>query len=121
MAVRSVAGWCLTALLALVFLAVGWAKFRAPAWEMMFAAWGYPAWVRPAVGVVEMACALLLLVPRARKWAALALTMVMIGAAVTHLLHGDVRRIAVNAVLAGLLLVLSRLRDKARTTERKAA
>ena len=54
--------------------------------------------------MLEIGCAMLLLVPRARRWAALVLTMLMLGAAGTHLLHGEAPRVVVNIVLAALLI-----------------
>ena len=101
---RDVVGWCLSVPLSLVFLAAGATKFAAPGWEMRFSAWGYPDWFRVVVGLLEVVCSILLLVPRTRRWAALVLTTLMLGAAGTHLLHGEAPRIIVNIVLAALLV-----------------
>jgi putative oxidoreductase len=101
---RDVVGWCLSVPLSLVFLAAGATKFGSPRWEMRFTAWGYPDWFRVLVGVLEVVCAILLLVPRTRRWAALVLLTLMLGAAGTHVLHGEAPRIVVNIVLAGLLV-----------------
>ena len=117
MSMKSVVGWCVSVLLSLLFLAVGAAKFRSPAWAVMFAAWGYPAWTRPAVGGVEIVGALLLLIPRTRRWAAVALMTVMAGAAVTHLLHGEASRVAGNVLLAGLLALIMRTGDRSRAKD----
>lgn len=54
--------------------------------------------------MLEVVCSILLLVPRTRRWAALVLTTLMLGAAGTHLLHGEAPRIIVNIVLAALLV-----------------
>ena len=102
--IQDVAGWCLSIALGLVFLAAGATKFKSPQWEMRFSAWGYPDWFRIAVGVLEVGCSILLLVPRARPWAALVLTTLMLGAAGTHLLNGEAPRLVVNVVLAALLI-----------------
>lgn len=102
--IRNVAGWCLSGVLSVVFLAAGATKFRAPQWETRFSGWGYPDWFRIAVGMLEIVCSMLLLVPRARRWAALVLTTLMLGAAGTHLLHGEAPRVVVNIVLAALLI-----------------
>ena len=102
--IRNVAGWCLSGALSVVFLAAGASKFRSPQWGVRFNAWGYPDWFRIAVGMLEIGCSMLLLVPRARRWAALVLAILMLGAAGTHLLHGEAPRVVVNLVLAALLI-----------------
>ena len=96
-------------LLAVVFLVVGTAKFRSPGWEARFTAWGYPAWFRSTVGALEVLGALMLLVPGTRRWGALALAIVMAGAAVTHVAHGEAPRVIVNVVIAVLLIAIRRL------------
>ena len=111
--IQNIAGWCLSVALALVFLAAGATKFRSPQWELRFSGWGYPEWFRIAVGILEVGCATLLLLPRARPWAALVLTTLMLGAAATHLLHGETPRIVVNLVLAALLMVVFALTRRA--------
>jgi len=66
----------------------GSAKFVRPdLWQGMFAEWGYPAWGAPVVGGVEVALALLLLVPRLARYAAGGLMVIMAGALVTVLVH----------------------------------
>ena len=102
--IRNVAGWCLSAALSVVFLAAGASKFRSPQWEVRFNGWGYPDWFLIVVGLLEIGCSILLLVPRARQWAALVLTMLMLGAAGTHLVHGEAPRVVVNIVLGALLI-----------------
>lgn len=120
MIVRRVVGWCLVVALSLVFLAAGAAKFRAPAWQEKFEAWGYPAWVWAGVGIAEIACAILLFVPRSRRWAALALAAIMAGAAATHLWHAELPRIAVNAALAGMSLAVLRIAPGKSRREKEA-
>ena len=75
---------------------------------------GLPGLVPVVVGLLEVVCSILLLVPRTRRWAALVLTTLMLGAAGTHVLHGEAPRIVVNIVLAALLvaaLTLTRRSD----------
>jgi uncharacterized membrane protein YphA (DoxX/SURF4 family) len=102
--IRNVAGWCLSGALSVVFLAAGATKFRAPQWEARFTGWGYPDWFLIVVGLLEIGCSILLLVPRTRRWAAVVLVMLMLGAAGTHLVHGEAPRMVVNIVLAALLM-----------------
>jgi uncharacterized membrane protein YphA (DoxX/SURF4 family) len=66
--------------------ATGLGKFMNPDfWSIMFAAWGFPSWVRPATGVAEIAGALLLLVPATAPMAALVLGLEMVVALFTVL------------------------------------
>jgi hypothetical protein len=55
-----------------------------------------------------VAAALLLFLPRTRRWAALALVGVMAAAAGTHLLNDEAPRVMVNLALAAALLGLVR-------------
>jgi putative oxidoreductase len=107
---KRLATWTLAALVAAEFCIAGASKFSASStWTRMFANWGYPPWARLAVGAVEIACGVALLLPRARRLACGALGVVMVGAAATHLAHGEPRRILLNVVLAVLLGVLARI------------
>ena len=114
--IRNVAGWCLSGALSVVFLAAGATKFRSPQWEERFNGWGYPDWFLIVVGLLEIGCSILLLVPRTRRWAALVLTMLMLGAAGTHVLHGEAPRAAVNIVLAALLIAVLALARRSKSS-----
>jgi putative oxidoreductase len=110
MKLKRIATWALAVVLALEFCLAGAAKFPASSgWIRMFAAWGYPSWARQAIGAIEVLCGIALLVPRARRPACAALLAVMAGAAVTHLTHGEPRRIVFNILLAALLVALVRI------------
>jgi hypothetical protein len=74
----------------------------------MFLAWGFPAWVRPVVGTVEVIGAVGLPIARTRPWACGVLLGVMAGAVATHLVHGEMRRVILPAVLSALLAVVWR-------------
>jgi uncharacterized membrane protein YphA (DoxX/SURF4 family) len=117
MRILRIAVWALIVLLSLVFLRAGVTKFTTPAWETRFAAWGYPAGAHVVVGILEIGCAALLWVPRTRRLAALLLVAIMIGAALTHLAHGEAPRVGVNAALAGLLIAIYSLSPGATKTE----
>ena len=83
---KTVATWVLSGLLALLFLMAGGSKLAGAEQHVKgFAHWGYPDWFRLVVGAVEVACAILLLIPRAAFFGASALTLVMAGATYTHL------------------------------------
>jgi putative oxidoreductase len=81
--------WICQAALAILFVLAGTAKFASPMWPRMFARWGYPDHVYLIVGAIEVLAGLALLVPRLTAVAAAALIVVMLGAAATHLLHGE--------------------------------
>src|SRR5579871_3666880 len=103
---KNVALWVLAGLLALVFVASGGFKFGAQQAIDNFHKWGYPDWFRLLTGVIEVASGALLLVPRARLFAAAALACTMVGAVLTHLSHGEMANAPVPAVLLILLIVL---------------
>jgi len=110
MKLKRIALWLVIVLLALEFGLAGLAKFRpGSTWPQMFLAWGFPPWVRPVVGVVEVICAFGLLVGRTRAWACGVLLGVMAGAMATHLVHGEVHRVILPLVLSVLLGLVLRI------------
>lgn len=80
--------WVFAVLLALLFLVAGGGKLTGAA-APMFAKWGYPAWFSYLIGVAEVAGAIGLLIPKLTKYAIIGLTLVMFGAAYTHLASGE--------------------------------
>ena len=52
-----------------------------------FQRWGYPTWFRPVVALMQAAGALLLVWSGTAPYGAALLTVVMVGAVSTHLLH----------------------------------
>jgi putative oxidoreductase len=107
MTLKRLSVWVLAALLSLEFCLAGLAKFGASSdWPRMFLQWGFPAWCRPVVGAAEVVCGLALLVPRARKWACLALLCIMVGATATRLVHGEPRGMILPVVLSALVGLL---------------
>jgi uncharacterized membrane protein YphA (DoxX/SURF4 family) len=107
MKAKRLAVWVLTAMLGIEFCLAGLTKFGASsAWPRMFLQWGFPPWFRPVVAVTEILCGVALFVPRARRPACAVLLSIMAGAAATHLTHGEPRRVILNVVLSGLLVLL---------------
>ncbi len=81
----NIALWVLQVLLALAFLGAGAAKLSGA--EMMvkqFETIGLGQWFRYLTAVLEIAAAVLLLVPRLSGFGALLLVPIMIGAAIAH-------------------------------------
>ncbi len=107
MTLKRLGVWVLTALVGIEFCVAGLAKFvPSSAWPRMFLQWGFPPWVRPVIGVTEVVCGVALFVPRARRPACAVLLCVMAGAAVTHLVHGEPRRVILPVVLSVMLGLL---------------
>lgn len=83
--VRLVAAWLVGAYLAQLFLRAGWGKVGGDVfWTEAFAGWGYPAWFRVLVGVIELAGAVTLILPWLASYGGIALCLVMMGAWSTH-------------------------------------
>jgi uncharacterized membrane protein YphA (DoxX/SURF4 family) len=81
--------WLFSLFIAFIMIQQGWAKFGADGrWARSFAEWGYPAWFRMLIGVVETGGSLALLVPPVAFYGALALAAVMVGATGTLLFDG---------------------------------
>jgi putative oxidoreductase len=80
--------WIVTVLEAAMMGLAGSSKFTgASFWTSSFESWGYPASFAFVIGAVEVAGALLLLAPRLATYAATLLTVIMIGALTTVVVH----------------------------------
>jgi len=79
----------ITALLSLIFVLSGGAKLAGLEFEIQaFERWGYALWFMYAIGVAELAGGLALWWSRISTWASAGLSLVMVGAVGTHILHG---------------------------------
>ena len=110
MTFKRAAIWVVIVLLTVVFAYTGASKLAgrsAQGWEKRFERWGYPSSAAPAVGVIEVVAALALLIPRARRAAAVTILVVMAGAFVTHLVHGEPLRLIPPTVLGAFALVVT--------------
>ena len=117
MNVRSIAGWILAVLLALVFLGSGLAKLTSQAMPVgMFALFGLPPWFMYLTGALEVVTAVLLLVPRTSGIGAALVVCIMIGATIAHATHGQISMIGATIVIAILAVVLGNLRGWPRGT-----
>jgi putative oxidoreductase len=79
--------WIVQIFLAISFLYFGASKLNPHAgfWIALFGKVGIGQWFRYFTGSLEVACGVLLLIPRAAAIAALLLACTMVGAAATHL------------------------------------
>ncbi|MDH3402679.1 MAG: DoxX family protein [Acidobacteriota bacterium] len=107
---RTTASWILVVLLAALYLMAAVGKLSGAA-TAMFEGWGYPAWFAILIGVAELAGAIGLLVPRTTRYAVIGLALIMLGAAYTHLSHGEglqvLRPVIFLAGLGGIWLLRS--------------
>jgi uncharacterized membrane protein YphA (DoxX/SURF4 family) len=71
-------------------------------WAVRLSRWGYPAASRYGIGGIEILAGLGLFVPSVRRAAAVTLIVVMVGAFVTHLVHGEFVHLLPPLILAGL-------------------
>jgi putative oxidoreductase len=80
--------WVLRGLLTVGFLPAGLTKFlNQTGWVDRFATWGYGAWFVPVVGVLELVGLAALWIPPLTRYAVALLSILMLGAAYTHLTH----------------------------------
>jgi len=87
----TISGWILTALLSLLLLFSATMKFvNPPDMSKQFVEHlGYPAHLALPIGVVEVACLVIFLIPRTAALGAILLTGYLGGATATHLRVGD--------------------------------
>ena len=95
-------GWILVVLLAIGFAMAAIGKLSGAANET-FVGWGYAPWFATLIGVLEIAGALLLLVPKTTRVAILGLTAIMLGAVYTHLVNGETLQVLRPMMFLGLL------------------
>jgi uncharacterized membrane protein YphA (DoxX/SURF4 family) len=75
--------------LAWIFVQQGFAKFSdTSGWAKAFRMWHYPVWFRVAVGVAELAAAILVLIPPAAFAGGVLIMIVMLGGMATHVWWG---------------------------------
>jgi putative oxidoreductase len=113
--------WIFQVLLAALFVLAGTLKFTDPTWARNFARWGYPDGFYMVIGVLEAIGGLSLLVPRLASYGATMLGVIMIGAALTHAVHGESARVTPPLVYLALLAVVAvaRWRSALRLTPRR--
>ena len=106
---RTIISWVLVVLVALAFLASAAAKLSGVA-TPLFLHWGYPAWFAKVIGVLELTGAVGLLVRRTTRYAVLGLTVIMLGAAYTHLASHEAVQVLRPAIFLVVLWVIWWLR-----------
>jgi len=107
---KTIATWVLSGLLTALYVLAGAPKILGLGDAVEgFAKFGYPAWFRILIGLVEVGGGLALLVPPLAFYAAGLLGVVMIGAAYTHVTN-SVPGVYVPIVCLALLAVVASLR-----------
>ena len=78
--------WCVQAFLALVFVSASWAKLVGePEMVALFTAVGVGQWLRYVTGILELAGAVLIMVPNTSRIGSGLLATIMLGALTAHL------------------------------------
>lgn len=110
--VKSAISWLVQILLAIFYaLAASGKLISRPQVIEMFRNWGFPDKFYLVIGILELLGAIGLLIPRIASYAASGLIMLMIGAAVTHLVNGEglqVLRPIIFMMLLALIVYLRR-------------
>ena len=97
--------WLAALISASVFFVAAVAKL-AGSMDLQFEAWGYDGRLALIVGLLELFGALGLLLPRTAGWAALGLSVLMLGAIGTHVASGDPIAALLPAGMLGLLALV---------------
>jgi putative oxidoreductase len=106
---RLITLWTLSGLIALAFISAGGAKLAGVSVMVeMFDKVGFGQWFRYFTGLLEVAGAIGLLIPRYAFYGAVLLAIVMVGAIIAHLaiLGGSPAPAAALLVLAGIIAYL---------------
>ena len=98
----------LSVLLALAFLSAGGMKLASgDEAGLDFEEWGYPAWFAYLTGILEVAGAVLIVIPATRFYGATLLTFVMAGAIFTHVRSGQFGMVAPPVMLLALASIVA--------------
>ena len=118
--VRTVSSWVLVLLLAAGYLLAALGKLTGMA-APMFEGWGYAPWFATLIGILELAGVIGLLVPKTTRYAVLGLTVIMVGAAYTHVANGEAPQILRPGIFLTLLWTVWWLRGEPGTSQNNAA
>ena len=108
-----IALWIVSVLLAIAFLLAGTPKLlHAAVWVDKFDGWGYGQWFLGIIGGLELAGAILLLIPRMAVAGVALLGVIMLGAGYTHLANGEGLEVIRPLIFLGLLVAVGWARWK---------
>ena len=98
----------LCVLLGICFVVAGGAKLMGSESQFEhFTQWGYPIWFLYLTGIIEVGGGLCLFIPKTQWYGIVVLSITMVGAALTHLMAGEMGAVPVPIVVLGLLLLLA--------------
>lgn len=117
--IRTAAAWIAQVLSAGILFGAAIGKLRGTlGWIERFRSWGYPDDFYLVIGVLEVLGAIALLVPRFAGRAAVGLFVIMLGAFLTHLIHGEGLAVVRPLIVIVLLVAVLWLRGFARPAAR---
>ena len=91
---KLILNWILRILLSIGFLLASLGKLTSNISVLdMFENWGYPDWFHLFIGAIELIMAILILIPKTLKFAILGITIILIGAIITHLVNDPILEI----------------------------
>jgi uncharacterized membrane protein YphA (DoxX/SURF4 family) len=103
--IGNLALWTASVLLAIAFVLAGMPKLlRIPVWVDRFDGWAYAPWFLVVIGGLEVAGAILLLIPRLAIAGVALLGVVMLGAGYTHLANGEGLEVIRPLIYLGVLI-----------------
>ncbi|MBY0087581.1 DoxX family protein [Brevibacillus sp. M2.1A] len=106
---RIFAKWVMIVGLCLMFVSSGIYKLIGhPEATLAFQALGFPSWFQVVIGLGEVLGGLGLLMKKYTRYAAYVLAVIMLGATITLLLHGDTSTVAIPLVLFLVFLLIGR-------------
>jgi len=107
--------WILTVLLSLIYLLAGFPKLMGSAMVAdRFVDLGYDYQFMKLIGLAEIGCGILLLIPRVAFYPAALLVIVMIGAIVSHIRIGEFPQLVVPGAMLIPLAFVARARWQSR-------
>ena len=96
--------WILRVLVALGFIAASLGKLTKNQEVIkMFENWGFPEGFYFIIGVLELVLALIMLFPKTLKISLIGISMILIGATVTHLINDPIKELIRPFVFIGLI------------------
>ncbi len=109
---KNITIWVIQAALALFYAVQGLMKLAGGDEVVVnFTRWGFPNKFYLLIGALELLGAIGLVVPRSSAYAAMGLIAVMLGAAVTHITHGEIMMLPMPLVPMLLLGVVAYARS----------
>lgn len=101
-----IAGRAVLVLVGLFFMMNGYFKVSGAGQAVtMFRGYGYADWFRVLIGIIELAGGLALMFRKTFFYAAALLTVVLVGAAGTHITQGEVAMLPMPLVLIVILAI----------------